>query len=121
MANLFEQFHADFPGAQGFQDLPVKEKKKKKKNIFAKIGSRAVEELSAGLVSPAMADDAPRTAPKDESSQAQIEAALDHIADLQATGVTGRPKTYSAQNERQREELGQQMSGWAARGGRGRG
>jgi len=116
MPNLFEQFHADFPGAQGFQDLPVKKKKKKKKNVFAKIGSRAVEELSAGLVSPAMADEAPRVAPRDESSQVQIEAALDHIADLQATGVTGRPKTYSAQNERQREELGQQMSGWAARG-----
>ena len=56
MANLFEQFHADFPGAQGFQDLPVKEKKKKK-NVFAEFGSRALEELSAGLISPASADE----------------------------------------------------------------
>ena len=47
MANLFEQFHADFPGAQGFQDLPVKEKKKKK-NIFEKFVGRAKDELSFG-------------------------------------------------------------------------
>ena len=56
MANLFEQFHAAFPGAQGFQDLPVREKKKKK-NVFAEFGSRALEELSAGLISPASADE----------------------------------------------------------------
>ena len=48
MANLFEQFHADFPGAQGFQDLPVQEKKKKK-NIFEKISGKAADELSFGL------------------------------------------------------------------------
>ena len=53
MANLFEQFHSDFPTT--FADLPIKEKKKK--NIFARIGSRAVEELSAGLVCPAVADE----------------------------------------------------------------
>jgi len=105
MANLFEQFHVDFPAT--FADLPVKEKKKKKKNIF----SRAAEELGDVLVEPARASE--DVTLKDESSQAQIEAALDHIADLQATGVTG-PQIYSAEDEGQRTQLGQQMSGWAA-------
>ena len=48
MANLFEQFHSDFPTT--FADLPIKEKKKKKKNVFETIADKAKEEFSFGTL-----------------------------------------------------------------------